>query len=197
MRSAARPDSRCAASRRQRAARADSGADPREARAGRRVRSSSPTATRARAPSSPRRSSAPPATRLATTTARGTSGRGTSRCRPRRVCRFHGHGARTSADRQARGRHPVRARDRGPRGRRRSRGHEGREGVGALRRGRVLLGRGVRRIVEPRPAVRVQARQGPGHPGLGRGRPGHEGRRPAQAHDPVRHGLRRARRAAA
>ena len=37
----------------------------------------------------------------------------------------------------------------------------------------------------------LQARQGPGHPRLARRRAGHEGRRPAQADDPVGDGLRR------
>ena len=53
--------------------------------------------------------------------------------------------------------------------------------------------RGAVPSLEPRSAVRVQARQRPGDPRLGRGRPGHEGRRAAQAHDPIRDGLWRER----
>ena len=39
----------------------------------------------------------------------------------------------------------------------------------------------VRRVLGPRRHVQVRPRQGPGHPRLGRGRGGHEGRRPAPA----------------
>ena len=79
------------------------------------------------------------------------------------------------------------------RGRRRGGGprqHGGRP----LRRRRVLDGRGVRRLLEPRRAVRLPARRGRGHRRLGpRGRRD-EGRRPPPAGHPARPGLRRPRR---
>ena len=70
----------------------------------------------------------------------------------------------------------------------------GKRVIRPLRGRRVLERRGVRRLVEPRSAVRVQARRGPGDPRLGSGREGHEGRRSPQADDPVGDGVRRARR---
>ena len=86
----------------------------------------------------------------------------------------------------------LRARDRGHRRRRRRRGDARLQGHRPLRRRRLLDRGGVRRVVGSRAALRVQARQGPRDPGLGCWRLGHEGRRPPQAHDPVRDGLRRA-----
>ena len=103
---------------------------------------------------------------------------------------------RTAAPR----RRPVRraAADRpGRRGhlrRRRPRGRARPDRQRALRRGRALHRRGVRRLVEPRRAVPLPARGRPGHRRLGQGRGRHEGRRPAQARDPAAPGLRRPRR---
>ena len=53
------------------------------------------------------------------------------------------------------------------------------------------LGRGVRRVVEPRPVDRVPAAGA--DPGLAGGHPGHEGRRPAPAHHPAGEGVRAGR----
>ncbi|CAA9494573.1 MAG: hypothetical protein AVDCRST_MAG13-1927, partial [uncultured Solirubrobacteraceae bacterium] len=85
----------------------------------------------------------------------------------------------------------VRRAARGAAGQRRRRGRRpgregGRHGAGPLRRRVLRVGRGVRRVLERRQAdLRLPARSSDGHPGLGPGPGGHEGRRPARAHHPA------------
>ena len=99
---------------------------------------------------------------------------------------------------------PHEARDRLPRGRgagrpghrgrhrgRRPRGQGRRHGQRALRRRRALDRRGVRLVLEPRRAARLPARRRHGHPRVGQGHRGHEGRRSPQADHPAAPRLRR------